>query len=355
MATGSQVLMTTRAALGATEGASTTPTRLLYVPGDALDLSGIQQPATIEDRPGWNKRDQLRAVYNGIEEDAVVIAPFPMSFEDVGFYLATVPGVASGSGAGAGTPTTTDTSAYTRVFLPSQTATAVGATGGYDMHLQAAPSDLVSTVGWSIPGLRNTDLTLAFKKRSSGTDTGALIGGTWQTPKAPTQVTAFTGSLSDRTQTLPTGNVAKTFVDTSTLGSTADPNVTEATLHVANPPAFHDGLDATGLHTSMHFPNPMASEMTLVRKFSDVTELNAWLARTVRKVRILIEGAVIGATTAKNTIQVDFVGQPSAHQHTWVDGILYASITLSGIYDPTLLASWMVTTISTAPAAYTTL
>lgn len=354
MATGSQVLNAARAALGASEGAATTPTRYLYVPSDALDLSGLQQRQTIEDRPGWNRRDQLRALYNGIEDNTVAITGMPVSYEDLGFYLSTVPGIVSGSGQGAGTPTTTDTSAYTRAFLASQTVTTVGAGGGYDLHLQAGPTDLTSTVNWSVPGLRCTDLTLAFKKRASGTDSGAMLSGTWQTPKAATQITSLTGSPADRTQTLPTGNVVKAFVDSSTLGSTADPEVTEATLQVTCQPAFHDGQDATGLHTSMHFPNPMASQMTLVRKFSDTTELAAYLARTRRRIRILLEGAVIGATTAKNTIQVDFVGDPSTHQMTWVDGMLYASIVYLGVWDSTLAASWKVTTISTVSAAYTT-
>lgn len=355
MATGTQVLTTLRAALGASEGATTTPTRLLY-PGlpENVDLSGIQQFTTIEDRVAWAKRDQVRALYNGVEDNTVALSNVPASFEDLGFYLSTIPGIISGAGSAAGTPTTTDTSAYTRVFLPSQTVTAYGATGGYDMHLQVGEADLISTVGWSIPGLRCTDFTLNMKKRASGTDTGLTFSGTWQTPKTATQITAFTGSLSDRTQTLPTGNVGKTWLDTTTSGSTADPAITEATFHVGNPPSWHDGLDATSLHTSMHFAQPMSSDLTITRKFGDTTELATYLARTTRKFRFKAEGALIGAVSALNTIQLDFIGQIVTHQRTWVDGILYATINLMGIYDATLLASYKFTTISTVSAAYTT-
>ncbi|MCC6854485.1 MAG: hypothetical protein IT189_00345, partial [Microbacteriaceae bacterium] len=165
--------------------------------------------------------------------------------------------------------------------------------------------------------------------------------------------TSLTGSLSDRTQTLPTGNVVKTYVDTTTIGTTADPNITEATFHVANPPSFHDGLDDTALHTSMHFPNPQASDLTLIRKFSDTTELAVYLTRTVRKVRIIAEGAVVGAATAKNTIQLDFYGAIASHTHTWLDGLLYASIMLQGVYDSTNTAAWKFVTINSVSAAYT--
>lgn len=355
MATGSQALLSARAALGASEGASTTPTRLLYLGlPENIDTTGLQQYQTIEDRLAWAKADGLRTIYAGIEDNTFSVSNVPVSYEDLGFWLSTVVGVVSGAGTGAGTPTTTDTSAYTRVFKPSQTVTAYGATGGYDMNLQVGMTDLIGTVGWSIAGLRCTDFTLTFNKRASGTDTGVLFSGTWQTNKAETDITAFTGSLSDRTQTHPVGNNNKTYVDTATAGTTPDPEITTAVFHWSRPAAFHDGMDATGLHTSMHFPGFQMSEMTLTRKFSDKTELNAYTAKTLRKINVLTEGALIGGVSAKNTVKLEFIGKSDTHQHTYVDGLLYASVHYLGVYDSTLLSSWAVTTISTTSAAYTT-
>lgn len=355
MATGSTALLSVRAALGASEGAATTPTRFLYLPAEAIDLSGLQKFEVIEDMRGWAKRDQRADVYAGIESNTIVFNNVPCSFEDLGFILSTIPGIVSGAGTGAGTPTTTDTSAYTRVFTPSQTVTAYGATGGYDVHMQIAYADLLSTVGWSTPGLRLTDFTLNWSKRASGTDTGLTYSATWRTPKTATQITSFTGSLSDRPQTLPTGNVLKSFVDTATMGNGADPEITAAVFHFASEAAFHDGMDSTGLHTTMHFPYGFTSELSLTRKFSDTTELAAYKARTLRKVRLIAEGAVVGAATAKNTIQLDFVGKEGDYTQTAIDGMIYADIPLLGTYDTTQLASWKMTTISTVSAAYTTL
>lgn len=357
MATGSTGLLTLRGALGATEGAATTPTRILYIGGpENIDLSGIQQFDTVEDRVAWAKRDGLRTVYNGIENNTVRFNNVPASFEDFGFILSTVVGIASGStGLGANTPTTTDTSAYTRLFKPSQTATAYGSTGGYDLHLQVAYNDLLSTVGWSIPGLRCTDLSVTFRKRVSGTDHGITWSGTFQTPKTCTQITALTGSLSDRTQTIASGLNNKAYVESAYNASisTTDPEIMEATFHVQQDPSFHDGMDATALHTSMHFPGQWLSELTLTRKFSDTTELAAYKARTTRHVRLINEGAQVGAVSAKNTIQLDFVGKPMEHTHTEVDRMLYASIRYEGIYDSTLLSSWAINTINAVSTAYT--
>ena len=355
MATGSTGLMTARAALGATEAAATTPTRLMYFGAPSnIDTSGLQQFDTIEDRLAWAKADGLRNLYNGMENNTFRVSSVPASYEDFGFILATCPGVVSGStGEGANTPTTTDTSAYTRTFTPSQTVTAWGSTGGYDMNLQVGMTDLIGTVGWSVPGLRLSEWALHFNRRASGGDTGLTYDATWMTHKAETDITAFTGSLSDRTQTLALGTQFKAYVDTSSIGSTADTNIISADFTYSRPPTFHPGADGTGNYTSMHFPNQVATHLTLTRKFSDKTELNAYTAKTLRKVRLKCEGALIGWATALNTIQLDFIGKIVGHTGVDVDGLYYATIELDGLYDSSQTASWKVTTISTVSAAYT--
>lgn len=355
MATGSSGLLSARAALGATEAASTTPTRLMYFGQPSnIDTSGLQQFETIEDRLAWAKADGLRNLYNGMESNTFRVSSVPASYEDFGFILATCPGVVSGAGTGAGTPTTTDTSAYTRTFTPSQTVTAYGATGGYDMYLEVGPTDLLSTVAQSVAGLRLSEWGLHFNRRASGTDNGCTYDATWMTHKAEADVTSFGGSLSDRTQTLALGTQFKAYIDTSTMGSTADTNVIAADFTYSRPPTMHPGADGTGNYTSMHFPNQVATHLSITRKFSDKTELNAYTAKTLRKVRLKCEGALIGAATALNTIQLDFIGKTVGHQVVDVDGIWYATLELDGLYDSTQLASWKVTTISTVSAAYTT-
>ena len=94
MATGSTGLMTARAALGASEAAATTPTRLMYFGAPSnLDTSGLQQFDTIEDRLAWAKADGLRNLYNGMENNTFRVSGVPASYEDFGFILATCPGV----------------------------------------------------------------------------------------------------------------------------------------------------------------------------------------------------------------------------------------------------------------------
>ena len=356
MSTGSLQLLTMRGALGATEGASTTPLRLLY-PGVAenVDTSGLQRFATIEDRVAWAKADGLRNIYAGIEDNTLTLSNVPVSYQDIGWWLCTIPGIQSGAGAGAGTPTTTDTSAYTRAFLVSQVSTVCGAAGGYDAFIEVAQNDLIGLVGMSIPGLRCTDMTLTFNKRASGTDTGVLMSGTWQSPGVCTHITAFTGTLTDRAQTFALGNSTKSYIDPSTAGSTADTNLTTAVWHWSRTPAWHDGFDGNANHTSMHFPGNQNTELTITRKFSDKLELAAYISKGLRKVNILNEGAVVGAATAKNTLKLEFIGKVDDHTPLHQDGILYATVHYVGMYDATLLSSWQITLINAVSTAYTAL
>lgn len=358
MGTGSIPLFSMRGALGATEGAATTPTRILYAPVGAWDLSGIQQFDTIEDRRAWAKATGLVATYNGLENNTISCTNVPVSSTDVGWYLSSIPGMLSGStGLGANTPTTTDTSAYTRAFKASQTVTTVGSGGGYDLHLQFGYVDLLSTVGWSLPGLRCTAFSLTWNKRASGADTGLTFSGTWTTPETCTQITSFTGSLSDRSQTWALGNNLKSYVDSSygSIGGTADTNITQATWSWQRPAVFHDGMDGSGNHTSMHFAAQETSTLAVTRKFSDTTELTAWKSKTQRAIRLISEGAQIGAVSAKDTVRLDFVGayQSGGHVHTVMDDMLYTTLTLEHVHDSSLAAGWEAQTINTVSAAYT--
>jgi hypothetical protein len=353
MATGMIVTETLRGAIETTEGAATTPTRLLYIPkGGGITVR--QAVETLRDERAWNKGDSLADVYPGMQDVVVRISNVRCSFEDAGWWWTAF--AASGGVAGS----VLDTTAYTRTWTPHQTDHTVGANGVRSLHLQFSTSDLISTVGWSIPGLVGEELELILKKRASGTDTGVTMNATFRTASAATQITAFTGSLSDRAQTMALGQQLKSYVDTSTIGTTADPSITEATFRLSRPAAFHDGMDNTGVHTSMHRPQGWSASLTFLRKFSDKTEVDAYLGssftKTLRKVRIIAEGAVVGATTARNTIRLDFVGkhvEQGEFGGEYVDGIWYQRFGLEGVYDSALTASWQLYTINTVSTAYT--
>ena len=161
-----------------------------------------------------------------------------------------------------------------------------------------------------------------------------------QTKGTATNGTAFSTAVADATNTLILGNQISTYVDTTTIGSTADTNVTAARFTLTNPVSFHDGFDGVNGHTSAYFAQPWTPTLTLTRLFADMTEFNAYIARTNRKVRIQANGGVVGATTATNRFILDFYGSIMDHRQTEVDGLIYAEIDLEGYYDSTFTTSW---------------
>lgn len=351
MATGSVALQKLQGRIEIAEGtAASTATRILYVgPGGGIDISGVQRYDTIEDRRAWGKRTSLAATYSGIQYNTINISGAPISYEGIGWWLSLL------APSGGTVPGTVDTSCYTRTFTPVEgTAVATFGTGYNTAFLEFSTLDFAATRVWQLGAMRIASMTLNFSKRASGTDTGATMDlelimgqGTART------ATAFGTALSDITNTLVIGSQLASYIDTSTIGSTADTNVTAARFTLTNPVSWHDGMDGTSGHTSAHHSLQWTPALTLTRKFSDLTELNAYVAKTVRKVRLAATGGIVGATTATNYFALDFYGVPMDHRVVESDGMWYAEIDLEGIYDSTATTSWTASLRNGSSAAYT--
>jgi hypothetical protein len=351
MATGSVALEKLQGRIEISEGpAASTATRVLYVgPAGGIDPSGIQKRTIVEDRRAWGKRTGLAAVYSGIEDNTLSISGIPISYEQVGWWLTML------APTGGALPGTVDTSAYTRTFTPVEgTAVNTYGTGYMSAFLEYSQLDFASTLVRKMPAMRITNLTFNFSKRASGTDTGATMDlELMMAAGTATNGTSFSTAVADSTNTLVIGNQIATYVDTTTIGSTADTNISQVRFSLANPVSFHDGFDGTRGHTSAHHSQLWTPTMTLTRKFSDLTELNTYLAGTGRKVRTFATGGTVGAATATNQFYLDFYGSPMDHRQTEIDGLVYAEIDLEGYYDSTATTSWTAYLRNGVAAAYT--
>lgn len=341
-----------RGAIEASEGAGTTPTRILSTgPAGNIDASDVQKRETIEDRRAAGTRTSLRATYSGIESSMLRLSSIPVSYEETGWWLASL------APTGGGVPGTVDTSSYERTFTPVEgTATNTYGTGYYTLNLQYSSLDFAATRVEKIPAMAITALTLNFSKQASGTDTGLTLDlELTQTQGTVTAGTAFDGSLSATTPTLVLGNQLTAYIDSSygSIGSTSDDQVMSASFNLVNPLTWHDGMDGTNAHTSGHWAQQWTPTMTITRRFSDLTELNAYVAKTTRAVRLEAVGDVVGGSTATNIFRLDFVGKPTDHRRTQIDGLYYAEIDLEAIYDSTLTTSWEAFVRNATAAAYT--
>jgi hypothetical protein len=350
VATGSVALEKLQGRIEVTEGAGGTATRVLSIgPGGGVDHSNVQKRVTIEDRRAAGTRTSLRNTYSGIESSVLTISSIPVSYQDFGWWMTLL------APTGGGVPGTVDTTARTRTFTPVEgTAVNTYGTGFYTAFLEFSALDFSATMVRKMPAMRVTNLTLNWSKRASGTDTGFTMDVELSMGQSTaTNGTSFSTALSAGTPTLAIGNQLISYVDTSTIGTTGDTDIMSARFQLVNPLTFHDGMDGQNGHTSAHHALQWTPTMTLTAKFSDLTELNAYVARTTRKVRIASVGDVVGATTATNLIRFDFIGSPVDHRITAVDGLWYSEIDLEGIYDDTLTTSWAAYLQNASTAAYT--
>lgn len=330
-----EFLASARAILEPTRGAGGTPTRLVYFrPGGGM-LN--QEVGTISPTEAWGRYAPYRRHYAGLERSGFSFAG-DFTFEDAPWWLNLAEkGVASGS--------VTDTSAYTWTFLPNETADDLKSAA-----IQFSYADLLAIWGGQLPGCIVNHLEVKFTKAVADAETGVSFTAEIMSAYGVAQITAFTGGLSDRSVTSAVGCGWQVFIDPTTIGTTPDTKVTELTYVLDNGYQYRDGADNTCHAAEIVRAAPRTTTLTYQRYFSDKVELDAYIAKTTRKVRSIVTGALVGATTAKNTIQLDYYGVPETHTLAATNGLIYANITLRPVFDTTLTSDHRWTVINTTPS-----
>jgi hypothetical protein len=324
------VFTSARAALEVTRGTAITPTRIIY----AEAFNPTYNVQTI--RP-----EELRASYEGFfqaaagPETTTVQMTGRASYDDLiwhcnGFYKA----VASGTGAGAD---------KLWAFVPTNTSDDV------KTHcLQLGDSAAIATSpGISLAYGMGQTLNLHYEKNADGALT---FDATYLYAKALTQITAFTGALSDRTTVPVSCNNTVVKIDTTTIGTTADSAVTavDFTLNL-NPVPFY-ALDGTLAAQAVYRPQHRTWTAQITRQYNVATEFSAYQAKTIRKVRVLTTGAALGSTNY--IVQQDMYGVYTARDWNQVNDIVTEVLTLEPVYDTTSTSSTSIT-ITNATAAIT--
>ncbi len=295
-----------RGALESTKGTDLTPTRILYPtavkPKRGVD-SIVISPLRASFRPN-------RMVYPGMDVSSLSIEG-PALYDELAFWLSlAVKGGLSGTGAGAD---------KTWAFTPSN-----------------ATDDLKSaTLQWGVPGsatlwklnyLMASGLTLTFRKSAAIEYAIDLV-----TPKAPVEIGAFTGSLTDLAHVAALGTTTAVYIDSTTIGSTADPNVVDVEWKLDNSLVVTNALNATGTGIEVARPNPVKWELSLTRLFQTNAERTAYYAKTERKIRIVATGPALGGSNYK--LQLDTWGVIDNVEEADVDGVGAEKITLIPLED----------------------
>jgi hypothetical protein len=322
------VFTSARAALEVTRGTDLTPTRIIYGESFSLDHT----VATI--RP-----EELRGSYEGFfqaaagPERSLLTVTGRVSYDDIIwwanlFYKA----VASGTGGGAD---------KTWAFAPSNATD--------DVKTATIQLGDVAAIGTS-PGVKlNYGMGETFNIHYEKNDDGAAtFTGSILFAKALTQITAFTGALSDRTTVPVSCNNTLVKIDTTTIGTTTDTQVTavDFTLNL-NPVPFY-ALDGTLAAQAVYRPAHRTWTAQVTRQYNAATEFTAYVAKTIRKVRVETTGAALGGSNYKLT--QDMYGVWTAREWSQVDDIVTEVLTLEPVFDTGTSTSTSLTAINATAA-----
>jgi hypothetical protein len=302
-----------RAALEVTRGTAITPTRIIY--GEQFELD--HTVATI--RP-VEQRASYEPVFSAAPgpERSVVTMSGRATFEDLiwhanMFYKAL-------AAASSGSPPSA-----VWLFTPTNSSDDV------KTHcLQLGDTQAIATSpGVSLSYGMGQTLNLHYEKN----DDGALtFKASYLYAKPLTQITAFTGALSDRVTTAISCNNTVVKIDTTTIGTTTDTAVTtvDFTLDL-NPVAFF-ALDGTLAAQAVYRPKHRNWKAEITRQYSNATEFSAYVAKTIRKVRVL-------TTSGTNIVQHDMYGAYTDRKYSQVDDIVTEVLTLEPVFDTTTSTS----------------
>jgi hypothetical protein len=313
-----QVFTSARAALEVTRGTNLTPTRLIY--GESFVHS--QDFATIRPEELRNSYEGFFSAAPGPEKNTIQTSG-RMSYDDLIWWLNLFgKAVASGTGAGADKLWT---------FVPTNTSDDVKT-----VTMQLGYSDTIGTA----PGVQlnyciGDTFNLHFEKNADGAVT---YNATLMSAFANTQITSFTGALSDRTVTLASCNNTTVYLDATTIGTTADLNVVSVDWTVNLQPVPFYALNNTTAATAVYRPKHRTWTATIVRQYNSATEWSIYATKAERKIRVKTVGPVLGGTNY--IIQMDLYGVYTGRTWSDTDGIITETLTVEGLFDTGVSASY---------------
>lgn len=321
-----KIFKAARAALETTRGTPVTPTRLLYFQeGEFQQDVATIRPSTLGSYFGWRSGASAGTEQNTLTMSGVV------TYNDLVWLGNThIKAVASGAGAGAD---------KTYAFVPSGTTDDIKSAS-----IQIGYSDNISATqpAVSLAYCLGDELTLKWDKSSD--DGAVMFDSKMVVPKAATQISAFTGSLSDRTVIPASANTTVVTVDATTIATTVDNYWTDVSWTLTNGYKNLYTLNNTTAAIETFRPEARAWKLEGTRYYNLDTEWDAYIAKTVRKMRIKTTGAVLGGSFY--SITLDLYGVYTGMQFAESDGLGVQKFTLEPVYDTTATTDFSLTVVT---------
>ena len=307
-------------ALESTAGSAATATRVLYV-NEATPSQEVTSIANTTLRGNFFEAYEINP---GVERNGLNVSG-PVLYNQIPFWLeSSVKGGVSASGTVA---------PYTWAYTPnSGTAN--------------APKTFTAEWGWAdggtvvptylLAGCATDELSITYVK-----DEAVSFSATTIAAGTVALGTAYSASPADTTQISVLGVDAAVYIDATTIGSTADTSVQEATFTLTRGLVRREVLDGTSAAVDTVAPVARQARLEIVRYFTNRNELDKFLLKSERKIRIAVTGPTLGAGNYEFTL--DFYGVADTHEIAEVDGVIVANITYRGIVDSSANTDFSIT------------
>jgi hypothetical protein len=324
-----RVFKTMRAGLESTRGTNLSPTRGIPFTNGAHDQDiELIYPEEMRNSYHANYAGDAGTETNSFEFDG------PVGYNNLVWWLNLhVKAVASGTGAGAD---------KTWTFLPTATLD--------DLKTATIQFGYTDGIGatrpaWEVGYCIGDELTLAWDKTPGSP--GVTFRSRIISPEAATQVSAFTGVGTYTTETDGLAKAKNTAVtiDTTTIGTTTDNDIlsVEWTLNDGSVNLYTLNNSANAQDTLR--PNPWAWTARIRRYYRNDTEVDAYVAKTLRKVRVRTLGSVLGSSNFK--IDLELYGKYQGPRRiVEVDGLGIEEYTLVPIFDATATTSFQLIVVN---------
>ena len=297
-------------ALESTAGSAASATRVLYI-NEATPSQEVTSIATTTLRGDFFESYEINP---GVERNGLNVSG-PVFYSQIPFWL-------EGSVKGGVTPSGT-VAPYTWTYSPNSGTANAPKTFTTEWAWQDGGT-VVPT--YKLAGCATDELSITYVK-----DEAVNFSATTIAAGTVALGTAFSASPGDTTQVSVLGVDAAVYIDATTIGATADTSVQEATFTLTRGLVRREVLDGTSAAVDTVAPVARQARLEIVRYFTNRNELDQFLLKSERKIRILSTGPTLGAGTYE--FQLDFYGVADTHEIAEVDGVIVANITYRGIVD----------------------
>lgn len=305
-----------QAGLEATRGTAVAATRIQPLNGWMVE--NVDRAKIHEQRNSLVDIYRSLQVKRNVELRGLTTSP---TFEDLPWFLQSM---VKGGVAGVLSAATV----YTYTFVPTATA------------------DDLKTVTWEV-GNDTQAFQVPFSVGNSlkldfGPDRPAAMTCDYLGQKANKQ--AFTAALSDRVTEDINGAQMSATIDSTTIGTTAVPQVLSASLTLNNNWTQLFRLDGN-IYPGDAYRAPRSAQLDVTVQFSSTTEYDAFITAPVeRKVRLTVLGSVIAGSTGsvQKSLAIDWYGFWDAAPIANQNGLHVVQLTGVSHFDTGASADWQI-------------